>query len=120
MKEKAGILFSRVWKKNLAELKRDGGGWVAWVKEKFDKGDGTPRAAMQRELARSKPVGDEADKDKWRVRVGIYSASHSIRAKVLNTWPGNEWIKLMQGMGISGKSSSILPCERLYPFSGTG
>src|SRR5258708_31143427 len=118
--EKARLLFSKGSIEKLAEFKSDVRRWVAWVKEEFDKADANARAAMQRELARSKPVGDEADKDKWRVRVRIYSASHSIRAKVLNTWPGNEWIKLMQGMRKSGKSSSILPCERLCPFRGSG
>jgi AbiV family abortive infection protein len=66
----------------LAEFK-DANAWVKWLKELFDKAQAESHEAAQREIERSRNLPDSGTKDKWRLRVRILCASHSIRANVL-------------------------------------
>lgn len=69
--------------------------WITWLKNEFDKADEEARVQMQRELKRAKPKEEDAKDEKWKMKIRLFSNSHSIRPKVLHKW--NElqsWIKL--------------------------
>ena len=81
----------------LAELK-DAGAWVKWLKDLFDKAEAEGQEAARLELERSRNLPNVGTKDKWRLRVRILCASHSIRANVLNDWnKQTPWIALTAG-----------------------
>lgn len=89
-----GFVFGSESMDKLAEL-GNAREWVLWLKNRFDQMEAEQQALLQQELQRPKPDGIEAEKDKWRVVIRLYSASHSIRQKVLNTWNArSNWIKL--------------------------
>ncbi|HXH51439.1 MAG TPA: AbiV family abortive infection protein [Terriglobia bacterium] len=93
-REKRRMIFSRGSMAKLAELK-DARAWVAWLKEQFDRADAESRAAVEEELRRSRNLPTEGKKDKWRLRVRVISASHSLRGKELTKWNKRvDWIKL--------------------------
>jgi AbiV family abortive infection protein len=83
--EKQRIVFSGGSLTKLAELK-DVGAWADWLREQFEKADADAQAMAAAEIARSQRLPSEAIKDKWRMRLRIRSASHTIRQKALNLW----------------------------------
>jgi hypothetical protein len=92
--EKRRMIFSGASMAMLAELK-DAKAWATWLKEQFDKADAESRAAVEEELRRSRDLPAEGTKDKWRLKIRVNSASHSIRGKELAKWNKNiDWIKL--------------------------
>ena len=106
----------------LAELK-DARAWGRWLKEQFDTAASEARAAAERELQRSRDLPEEGSKDKWKLRVRILCASHSIRPKALSSWNAQiEWIKLV---AVSSKKDQLIlefilrdnvPIEALWYF----
>lgn len=89
------LIFSKKSMDKLAEL---GGAraWVAWLKEVHDKQETENRALMEAELARSRERALGVGKDKWRLKIRLFSDSHSIRPKALNAWNQRvTWIKLV-------------------------
>jgi AbiV family abortive infection protein len=79
--------------------------WGKWLKEQFARAEAEGRAMLQKELERSQNLPSEKTKDKWRLRVRIHSASHSIRPASLRKWnEGSEWIKLHP---VSGKKNQL-------------
>jgi len=106
----------------LAELK-DANAWVRWLKGLFDKAEEENREAVQRELERSRNLPEQSTKDKWRLKVRILCASHSIRPKALSVWnKGTPWITLT---AVSGKKNELIveftfkenvPVEALWYF----
>lgn len=107
----------------LAELK-DTWLWIRWLKEQSDKEEEYSRTAIEKELERSRSVPSEGTKNKWRVRIRIYSQSHSIRPKALSEWNKSvDWIKLVP---IPDKKNQLLieflhkddvPIQGLWWFS---
>lgn len=92
--DKSKAIFSKASLNKLHELK-NAKRWVQWLKSEFDKTEAENLALAQAELARSKNLPIKSTKDKWRIRIRIFSASHSIRPKTLNEWNDNvKWIKL--------------------------
>lgn len=92
--EKRRMIFSGGSMKKLAELK-DARAWAKWLKEQFDQADAESRAAIEEELRRSRDLPAEGTKDKWKLKIRVISASHSIRGKELTKWNKNiDWIKL--------------------------
>ena len=92
----------------LAELgsSRD---WINWLKETFDQNEEENRKLAEQELQRKRPEGQEALEEKWRITIRLYSASHSIRQKVLNTWNNaSDWIKLTSVSGPMHKNELLL------------
>ena len=68
--------------------------WIAWLKTEFDKSDALAHADLNRELARV-ATDEDIEVEKWKMRIRLYSNSHSIRPKVLNGWnQKGAWIKL--------------------------
>lgn len=91
------LVFSAKSLDKLAELgnARD---WVNWLKGEFDKADAESKAITQAEIERGRQLADGGNANtvtKWKVRIRLYTNSHSVRQKALNHW--NErvtWIKL--------------------------
>lgn len=93
--EKARLIFSKGSMARLGELK-DAKAWAVWLKNEFDTADAAARAAVEEELKRSHDLPGKGTKPKWKIRVRILSASHSIRPKALAAWNKQvEWIKLV-------------------------
>ncbi|KQY97178.1 hypothetical protein ASD45_20955 [Pseudolabrys sp. Root1462] len=115
-------ILSKGSMEKLAELK-DAHAWGLWLKDLFDKAEAESQAAVAVEIERSRNVPDKKTKDKWKLRVRIICASHSIRPKVLTAWnEKTDWIKLT---AVSGKKNELLidfifgdnvPVEALWYF----
>ena len=93
--EKQRWILSRGSLEKLAEL-GDAKLWVLWVKEQFDRAEAEARAAAEAELKRSKALPDVITKNKWKLRIRLYSQSHVVGPKILT--PRNnriDWIKLL-------------------------
>ncbi len=94
-REKQRAMLSRTSLQKLAELK-DAKAWVLWIKQEFDRAEAESRAAAEAEIQRSKALPDESTKDKWKLRIRLYSQSHVVRPKVLTEWNKRiDWIKLV-------------------------
>jgi AbiV family abortive infection protein len=93
--EKRRLIFGSKSMSKLIELGNPAK-WIEWLKEIFDEQEVENRKLAQQELDRKEPKGVEAEKDKWRIRVRFYSASHTInRQQALNHWNTRvKWIKL--------------------------
>lgn len=103
--EKRRQIFSKASLDKLAELK-DGRAWAEWLKSLFDQAEADGLAAAQAEIERSRtlPVS-AASKDKWKIRVRLFTQSHSVRAKALRAWNDKiNWIKLS---AVSGKKDQL-------------
>jgi AbiV family abortive infection protein len=99
------MIFSKGSMEKLAELK-NAQAWGRWLKDQFDGAEVQSREAVAREIERSRNAPTEKSKEKWKVRVRILCASHSIRPKALTAWNENsDWIKLT---AVSGKKNELL------------
>src|SRR5581483_8001216 len=93
--EKTRLIFSKASMFKLGELK-DAKAWALWLKNEFDTADAAARAAVEEELKRSRDLPGKGTKNKWKMRIRILSASHSIRPKALTAWNKQvEWVKLV-------------------------
>ena len=118
--EKRKQILSGASLAKLAELK-DANAWVKWLKELFDKAETEGQEAAQRELERSRNLPAIGTKDKWRLRVRILCASHSIRANVLTEWnKQTPWIALTAGkkneLIVDFTLKDNVPIEALWYF----
>jgi AbiV family abortive infection protein len=94
-KEKRKLILGPKSLKKLVEI-GNVSDWVKWLKDEFDKAEEEARAQMERELKRTNPAKNQSMDEKWRIKIRLFSNSHSIRPKVLHKW--NElptWIKLL-------------------------
>lgn len=88
-------IFSNVSMSKLAELKNVQA-WVRWLKDEFDKIEAENMRLGQIELERSRNIDGKGSKNKWKVRIRLYSDSHTVRPKELNVWNKTiDWIKLI-------------------------
>ena len=103
--ERRKQILSRGSLDKLAELK-DVLQWTSWLKGLFDKAEADGRLAAQKELERSRNnLPATKTKDKWKLRVRILCASHSIRTNVLSLWnKKSDWIKLSAVSGRKNES----------------
>lgn len=95
--EKRKLMMGNKSLDKLAELKGDAQAWGRWLKSQFDNNEAEMQALMQAEIDRGKALTLPAPKakDKWKLRVRLYTSSHSIRQKELNAWNDHsDWIKL--------------------------
>jgi AbiV family abortive infection protein len=101
--EKAKLIFSKKSLAKYVELE-NAGEWFKWLKEQFDKADEEARELGKRELERQEPSDPERGEPKWKVKVRLETASHSIRQTELN------WISQTGGLLKldRGKSSAEL------------
>ena len=111
--EKRQFIFSNFSLDKLADLK-DVYGWIKWLRQEFTRTEEETRRILQQELEKGLIEGDEGHEPKWEVKFRIFSASHSIRQKALNTW-NNHWDFLMNLK--STNNSNELICEFILPKS---
>jgi AbiV family abortive infection protein len=103
--EKRKLIFGNKSMEKLAELKSTKK-WVDWLKQEFDKAEKEGQEAINQELQRKPPSDTEKLQDKWKIKIRLFSNSHSIRPKPLNKW--NElgsWIRLYP---VGGKKNQLL------------
>jgi len=94
---KRGLIWGAKSVAKLKELGGDIGTWITWMKEQFDTADAENQAMAERELARARPEGEERFDPKWRIRLRLHSASHTMSNKVLKAWNnGVEQVKLFR------------------------
>ena len=86
--EKRRFIFSNVSWDKLVEL-GDVYEWIKWIRQEFTKAEEEAREILRREIEKGTIGEAEGDEPKWKVKFRIYSASHSIRPKVLNKWNEN-------------------------------
>ena len=60
--------------------------WIHWLHREFERAETAGREVAERELARTEPGPDERADPKWRLKVRLQSASHSIRPAPLQWW----------------------------------
>lgn len=110
--EKRNLLFSKKSMEKLAEV-HDVKKWMKWCYDQFQEADAVARDLTEKELKRQEPSGDEAAKEKWKMKVRIVSDSHSIRPKELNSWNAlSAPIKLFP---VGGNHRNELICEITFP-----
>lgn len=104
------MIFSSASLKKMAELK-SGLKWVKWLKSLFEEAEVANLELAEREIQRGIQLREQdtlvlAGKSKWRVRIRLYTQSHSIRPGVLSKWnKATEWIQLVP---VSGKKDQLL------------
>ncbi len=70
--------------------------WAGWLKDTIGRQDAENRALLEKELQRERPQPNEAKESKWKFRIRVCAASHSVRPKVLSTWNRvSSWINLI-------------------------
>lgn len=79
------MIFCRESLSKLAELK-NAKEWALWLKAEFEAADGAARAAVEEEVKRSRELPPRGTKDKWKIKLRVLTASHSIRPKTLTGW----------------------------------
>jgi len=92
--EKRNLIFGNKSMDKLVELQSTRK-WVDWLKQEFDKAEKEGQDAIRQELQRKPPKDSEKLQEKWKVKIRLFTNSHSIRPKPLNKW--NElgsWIRL--------------------------
>lgn len=111
--EKRKFIFSNYSLDKLADMK-DMYEWIKWLRQEFTRTEEETRQILQQELKKGLIEGDEGQEPKWEVKFRIFSASHSIRQKALNTWNNHtDFIMKLK----STKNSNELICEFTMPKS---
>ena len=92
--EKRRIIFSKASMEKLVELGTPRA-WIRWLREQFEEADASGRVAAEKELKRREPHGTEAEEPKWQLKIRLFTNSHTIRQKALNSINDcSSWIKL--------------------------
>jgi AbiV family abortive infection protein len=106
--ERRKFIFSGRSLDKLSEL-GNARSWVLWLKQEYERVDTEAHSLMEAEINRGRRLaeGEKGEQStKWKIRIRLYSNSHSIRQKALNHW--NErvsWIKLI---GIPEKKDQLI------------
>ena len=83
-------LFSKTFIDKYEELEGNTRSWAQWAKGEFERIATQEQAHLQRELSREVNETDKGE-PKWKMKVRLHSASHSVRASALSCW--NEHIE---------------------------
>jgi hypothetical protein len=68
--------------------------WVRWLRAEFDTAERDAIELAERELDREAPEEHEQLEPKWRIKLRLFSGSHSIRPLPLTWWNDiSHWIK---------------------------
>lgn len=97
-------LFSKTFIDKHEELKGDTRAWVSWAKTEFERIAAEEHAQIQRELARE--IGDGPAPPKWKMKVRVYTASHSVRPAALKYW--NDRIDGVKFHQVGGNKHQLL------------
>jgi len=103
--EKRKLIFGNKSIEKLKEL-GDVNSWITWMKNEFDEADEEAKIAAKKELERKVSKDAKTYTDKWKLKIRIFTNSHSIRPKILNNWNNiSTWIKLFP---VGGKKNQII------------
>jgi AbiV family abortive infection protein len=103
--EKRKLIFGNKSMEKLAELGSTHK-WIAWLKQEFDKADAEAKEAIKQELQRKPPNASVKLEDKWKIKIRLFTNSHSIRPKTLNKWNDkSNWIRLYP---VGGKKDQLI------------
>ena len=81
------------------------GKWMAWLKKEFDEAHKISVELTKNELNRKIEVGDIGI-NKWKLKIRLYTNSHSIRPKSLKYWNNIcNWIEILP---VSNKRDQII------------
>jgi len=69
--------------------------WVQWLRADFQREEAEAQRLADAELRRVSPSEGTEDEPKWRMRIRIYTDSHSIRPKVLKQWAFAQFMRLI-------------------------
>lgn len=121
--EKQQFILSSCSMAKLAELK-NGQEWIHWLKSEIEKVQAESIRLTQMELERSLNSESRGEQNKWKIRIRLYSGSHTVRQKELTQWNKTvEWIKLE---AVSGKKNQLfvefilpdnIPLQALWDFA---
>ena len=103
------MIFSPASLKKMAELK-SGLKWGRWLKSVFEETETASLELAEKEIQRGIQLKEQdtpalGDRHKWRVRIRLYTQSHSIRPSVLSKW--NKTIDWIQLIPVSGKKDQL-------------
>ena len=87
--------------------------WMEWLRHEFTIAEEESNELSLQEFQKEPIDGVEGDEPKWKVKFRIYSESHSIRQKALNTWNSNSDFIIMKLH--SSNNSNELICELPLP-----
>lgn len=103
--EKRNMILGQKSMEKLVEL-GDAGAWIHWLRIEFEQADAEAHARTEQELQRLDPPEEEALNPKWQMRIRLYTNSHSIRPKTLNTW--NSISNSIKLISVDGKKQQLL------------
>jgi AbiV family abortive infection protein len=83
--ESRAFIFSTESMDKLVELQSPRK-WIEWLYQRSMELEKQAKELLEQELNRPPVEGAEIWDKKWKVKIRLYSASHSIRQKVLNKW----------------------------------
>lgn len=115
--EKRKHIFGGVSMTKFAEL-ADARKWMEWLREGFQKNEDEMRKLGEQELSRERPVGDEAYKPKYKMRIRLQSPSHTVKGNAFDKWnAGVHDIKLYKSdrKGVSETTKSEFLVDFTFP-----
>jgi AbiV family abortive infection protein len=69
--------------------------WIDWMKAEFEEAERKSLELTRKMLSGHKRDSSDPEAEKWRIKIRLYSDSHSLRASDLIWWnKGVQWIKL--------------------------
>jgi hypothetical protein len=116
------MIFSEGSLEKQAEFEAEPGGWIHWLRTVIEESNRLGVEMTQKEMNRVPPDGDEANEDKWEVKIRLRSSSHSIRPKPLKEW--NEKIEKIKLFTTKDKNELLvkfiapkkLQCQMVWPM----
>jgi len=100
------MVFSNASMAKLAEFQGDARRWVRWLREQFENAKAEADAALKAEMQRSRPEEEAARSPKWEVRVRLYTTTHSVRGKPLQSW--NLLNRIIKLQAVNKKKNELL------------
>ena len=84
-KELNQFIFRKSCFEKLNEFK-EMGDWIKWIRNEFEKQKHELHQISMEELGVKEIKVTESKKKKWKIKIRIFSYSHSVRQKVINKW----------------------------------
>lgn len=103
--EKRSFFFSNDSLSKLDEL-RNVQLWIHWLRREFNKIDAENTRFAQMEIERSRKLEGAGNKNKWKLRIRLYSGSHTVRAKELSQW--NKSIDSIKLIAVPEKKNELI------------
>lgn len=118
---KRNFIFGETSQSKLVEL-GDTDIWIAWLQDHFEKEEKELISLTEKEIERIVPTDIDKVVDKWKLKIKIYTHSHSVRVNVLNAFNSkNPSIQLFKGgdnhtLFIEFKIGDHIPVTELWGY----